>query len=293
MSKFDALLNAVKKAKEGGKTDRDDQYFYYPARDSAGNGSAVIRFLPGATDDEIPFVKLFTHGFKNPANNKWFIDNCPTTIGKECPVCAANSERYATMSKDDARKAGMNRKTSYISRILVVEDKKNPENEGKVFLFKFGSKVFDKIADALQPEFEDTKAINVFDMKEGANFKLRIRIYEGNTNYDKSEFETPSACKAKIEYNEENEIQKFVSDDKFKSTEDLQKRLDFVMGKTSSPTNRKSEEGEGEDEPRDVASSRGSSRSVVTKNDSDDSDDILAMMRKLTEGEVGDDDIPF
>ena len=280
---MDKLLAAIKKAKEGAKFDKDDQYFYYPDRDAAGNGSATIRFLPGKDDDEIPFVKLFTHGFKNAGTNKWLIENCPTSVEQDCPICCTNSELYSKMSKDEARKYGMNRKTSYISRILVVEDKKNPDNEGKVFMFKFGSKIFDKIADSLNPEFDDKEAIDVFDLKKGANFKLRIRIYEGNTNYDKSEFDSPSPCKAKIEYTDENDIQQFIAADKFKSPENLQKRLDLVLGNVTRVAPVKEVE---QEQPKE------SVRKEVKKPSNDDEDDdILKMMAKLAEDDDGD--IPF
>jgi len=281
MSNMSALLAAVKKAKDGGsKGDRDDQYFYYPVRDAAGNGAATLRFLPGKDDDEIPFVKLYTHGFKGPTG-KWLIDNCPTTIEDECPVCAANGELYARLSKDDARKHGMNRKTSYISRVFVVEDKKTPENEGKVFLFKFGSKIFDKIVDELQPEFDDKEAVDVFSLTNGANFKLRIRIYEGNTNYDKSEFEKPSVCKADVTYDETNDIQAFIAADKFKSKEALQKRLDLVLGNTLRvPAEKESKDSDEDDMP----APKPEKRSTRVESSSDDGDDdILAMMKKLAE----------
>ena len=282
MSAMDKLLAAVNKAKTGTSKDRDDEYFYYPARDASGNGSAVIRFLPGKDDDEIPFVKLYTHGFQGPSG-KWLIDNCPSTIGRECVVCAANSELYATLSKDDARKAGMNRKTSYISRILVVEDKKNQENEGKVFLFKFGSKVFDKISDALQPSDVDiddgAKPINVFSLEDGANFKLKIRKYEGQTNYDKSEFDKPSKIKETIEYTDENDIQKFISPEKFKSSEELERKLNFVRGnKVAKP---KHEEDDEEFEQIKTAATP-PSKSVKVQASGDD-DDILELMKKLAE----------
>lgn len=300
------LLEAVKKAKQGGKSDREDQYFYYPARDAAKNGSAVIRFLPGKPDtDDVGFVQVYSHGFKAKATQKWLIENCPTTIGNSCAICAENSKLYASMSKDDARKYGMNRKNSFISRILVVEDKKNPENEGKVFLFKYGTKIFEKITDLLSPTFVDddekdefikkwgADAVDIFDLNTGANFKLKIREYEGNTNYDKSEFEAPSVCKLKVEYTNENDIMKFIAPEQFKDNEQLQRRFDLVMGNTGrvAPVDDVSAR------EANVPKAEKSKRVETKKSDDTDDDDILAMMREISgksdTSDDLDDDIPF
>lgn len=284
MSAMDKLLAAVNQAKHGAAKTYDTEYFYYPARDDAGNGSAIIRFLPGKDDDEIPFVKVFSHGFQGPTG-KWLIEDCPTTLGQECPICEANSEHYRTLTKDEARKHGMNRKTSFFTRILVVEDKKNPENEGKVFKYSFGTKIFEKICDALQPTFEDDKPIEVFDLKKGANFKLKIRKVDGQTNYDKSEFEAPSKCTAEIEYNDDNDIQKFIAPSKFKTPEQLKAKLDFVLGKSKEkdPDLKRREE---EFDQVEKAIKPESKRVESPKqSDDNDDDDVLAMMRKLAEAD--------
>lgn len=285
MSKaMEALLGAVKKSQSGFTKDKEDDVFYYPIRDAVGNGSAVIRFLPTGNDDEVPFVKMYSHGFKGPSG-KWLIDNCPSTIEKECPVCAANSKNYATMSKDDARKLGMNRKVSFISRILVIEDKKTPENEGKVFLYKFGQKIFDKIVDKLQPEFEDDKPCNIFDLNEGANFKLKIRKYEGQTNYDKSEFDEPSVCpmsmdKVMKQFNNENNIQKFLKHENFKSAEKLQERLNIALGTVEQ---RKSPAAKEEDEFEQVVKKPAPESVRKTTKVDDDDDDIMSLVKSLAE----------
>jgi len=295
MSAMDRLLNAVNKAKSGGQSEREEDYFYYPARDAAGNGSAVVRFLPGTTPDDMPFVKLYTHGFQGPSG-KWLIDNCLTTIEKDCPVCAANSQNYATMTKEEARKKGMNRKTSYISRVLVVEDKKNPDNEGKVFLFKYGTKVFDKIADALNPVDEDDTKFNVFGLEDDKSpwpvFKYKIRKVDGQTNYDKSTFEkddTDVDVNFKKQFTADNDINKFIAPEKFKSAEKLQERLDFVLGnaaqiKASKPKVEDDEDEEFESVKTTKQDKTTTKRVEVSKSDDDD-DDILNLVKSLTNDE--------
>lgn len=288
---MEKLLGAVKKSQSSGYTKEEGDVFYYPVRDSVGNGSAVIRFLPADNEDDAPFVKLYSHGFKSESG-KWLIDNCLTTIDQECPVCLENSKRYQTMSKDDARKAGMNRKTHYVARILVVEDKKTPENENKVFMYKFGQKVFDKIVDKLQPEFEDDKPCNVFSLEEGANFKLKIRKVDDQVNYDKSEFEDPSECdlsekKIFAMFNAENNPQKFMKPEQFKTFEKLQERLNFVMGKASNKKDAdEAEEFEQVVKKSAEAEKPKSSRKVVESNDGDDEDDIMKLVKSLADEDV-------
>jgi len=232
MSNMAKLLGAVNKAKSAGGFEKDDKKFYYPARDAAGNGSAVIRFLPGKTDDDIPFVKTYAHGFKGAGG--WFIEDCPTTIDKPCYACEQNSILWNTNLKanqDIVRER--KRKISYIANILIVSDPKNPENEGKVFQYKFGTKIFDKIVDALQPvedELDPKEPCNVFDLKEGANFILKIRKVEGQTNYDKSEFKAPSPVKVDLSLLES--LDQFTAPERFKTPEELQRRFDKAVGNT-------------------------------------------------------------
>jgi len=281
MSAFDKLISAVNKAKQSGGNREDKEVFYYPQRDAAGNGGATIKFLPGV--DGVHFVKTYNHGFKS-ATNKWLIEECPTTIEKDCPVCEANSKLYAQLTKDEARKHGMNRKTSFIARILVIEDKKTPENEGKVFMFKFGKKIFDKLVDGLQPVDEDDEKLDVFGLKEDdapwTNFKLKIRKVDNETNYDKSEFEkTESKVSVdfKSQYSDENDISKFLDESKFKTVEQLQKRLDIVLGNTirvAQVSELKEEDAENRRPPKE-------STRIETPTQSDDDDDIMAMIQGL------------
>ena len=282
MSAFAKLLQAAQQAKAGKKEYGDENYFYYPAIDPSGNGSAVIRFLPGQTEDELPFVKEYSHNFKNAKTGKWFINSCPTSINQECPACAANSELYKTLSKDDARKHGMNRRTTYYSRILVVEDAKNPENVGKIYLFKYGSKIFDMILGAMQPEFDDEEACNVFSMEDGANFKLKIRKVEGQTSYDKSSFDKPSVNKTKIEYTDEINLAQFSDPKRFKSAEDLQKYLDIVIGNTNRVKKVEEEDDEEFETPK---ASKPKVRKEVESSDDYEDAELMQLMRKMAESE--------
>ena len=202
--------------------------------DKSGNGYAVIRFLPAPDGEDLPFVKLYSHAFQGPGG--WYIENSLTTLGQKDPVSEYNSQLWnngTDAGKDAARK--QKRKLTYISNIYVVKDPANPENEGKVFLYKYGKKIFDKLTAAMQPEFEDEEAIDPFDFWQGANFKLKIRKVEGYQNYDKSEFDNASALfddddKLEKIYNSLHDLSEFTTPDKFKSYDDLKKRLVYVLG---------------------------------------------------------------
>lgn len=233
---------------EGGGDDR----FWSPTVDKAGNGMAIIRFLPTppADGDGSPWVRCFKHGFEGTGG--WFIDDCLTTIEEKCPVCEYNRELWATEIKANqeiVRK--QKRKLTYISNIYVISDPSNPENEGKVKLFKFGKKIFNKLKEAMEPEFPDEQPLNPFDLWVGANFKLKIRNVEGYRNYDKSEFEKPSALfgdDSKLEevWNQEYSIKEFIDPAKFKSYKQLKDRLDKVLGLKKSSSD---EEDAGDDTP--------------------------------------------
>ena len=216
------------------KSYKDDRY-WRPELDKSSNGYAVIRFLPAAGDEELPFARLYTHGFQGKGG--WFIENCPTTLGKKCPVCEGNTELWNSgleSDKDIAR--GRKRRLSYISNILVVSDPTNPQNEGKVFLYKYGKKIFDKIQESMKPEFEDESPVDPFDFWKGANFKLKVRKVAGYINYDKSEFEAPTALfdgdDSRLEnlWKSEYSLQDIVAPTEFKSHEDLKDKFDGVIG---------------------------------------------------------------
>jgi len=237
-AKLTKAIEATTQATESGSKVREDTRFWQPEVDKAGNGMAVIRFLPAPQvdgDDALPWVRVFSHGFQGPGG--WLIDNCLTTINEKCPVCEHNSTLWNSgieANKDIARK--QKRKLSYIANILVISDPTHTENEGQVRLFKFGKKIFDKITEAMNPEFADEKAVNPFDLWEGANFKLKIRNVEGYRNYDKSEFANQSALcdgndeKLEALWKSEHGLKEFVEKKQFKSYEQLKSRLDKVLG---------------------------------------------------------------
>lgn len=193
------------------------------------HGFAIIRFLPAIEAEEIPYVKMYNHGFK--IGSKWFIENCPTTLGQDCPICTANSELWNTgtqANQDIARKR--KRKLRYYSNIMVLSDAKRPQNEGKIFLFSYGVKIFAKLMNAIEPEFEDEKSFNPFDFWEGASFKLKIRDDKGFRSYDKSDFGDCEPLFKKDEAMEEvwkNEypLQELVAPNQFKSYDELKKRF--------------------------------------------------------------------
>ena len=235
---LDKLSKALEQLNSSESSGDNSHLFWRPEVDKAGNGIATIRFLPAPEvdgDEALPWVKVFTHGFQGPGG--WLIDNCLTTKNQQCPVCEHNSTLWNSgieANKDVARK--QKRKLTYISNVYIVSDPKHPENEGKVFLFKFGKKIFDKITEAMNPAFEDEQAFNPFDLWGGANFKLKIRKVAGYQNYDSSEFESVSTLSnfsddelEKI-WKSEHSILEFVADKEFKSYDELKTRLDRVLG---------------------------------------------------------------
>ena len=235
LDKLSKAIEALNQTTEGGSEKSDN--FWRPEVDKAGNGMATIRFLPAPAadgDDSLPWVKIFSHGFQGPGG--WLIDNCLTTKNQQCPVCEHNSTLWNSgieANKDVVRK--QKRKLNYITNVYIVSDPKHPENEGQVKLFKFGKKIFDKISEAMNPQFADEEAINPFDMWKGANFKLKIRKVEGYQNYDKSEFESSSAL-----LNDDDELEKIwksefslaemTGEKEFKTYDVLKQRLDKVLG---------------------------------------------------------------
>jgi hypothetical protein len=240
---FEKLSKAVEATSAGTENSKDDNRFWQPEVDKAGNGMAIIRFLPAPAvdgDDALPWVRTFSHGFQGPGG--WFIDNCLTTLNEKCPVCEHNNTLWNSgieANKDVARK--QKRKLSYLANILVVSDPSNPSNEGQIKLYKFGKKIFDKITEAMNPEFADETPVNPFDMWEGANFKLKIRNVEGYRNYDKSEFADKSALldgnDEKLEelWKKEYSLKDFTEKKNFKPFDQLKSRLDKVLGFTGAP----------------------------------------------------------
>lgn len=251
------LTQALEKMDSGAKSYKDDR-FWKPDIDKAQNGYAVIRFLPPVEGEEVPWVRTFNHGFKGPGG--WVIENCPTTIGGKCPICEANGELWNSGSETNkALASSRKRKLTYTANILVVQDPKRPENEGKTFLFKFGKKIFDKIMEKLQPEsseFDPTQPVNVFDFWKGANFKLRIRSVAGFVNYDKSDFDSPTALfggdDAKLEatWKAQHPLQAFLAPSEFKSYDELKTKFDASNRVSSAPKSADSTQFDDDDEPK-------------------------------------------
>jgi len=244
-SSLDKLLAQVQKD-ETPTTDKKsyvDERLWKPQVDKAGNGYAVIRFLPASKDEEMPWVRVWNHAFQGPTG-QWYIENSLTTINQKDPVSEYNTQLWNSgveSDKEIARK--QKRKLQYYSNIYVVSDSVNPSNQGKVFLFRYGKKIFDKLSEAMQPAFEDETPINPFDLWEGANFKLKIRKVDGYWNYDKSEFDKPSKLNDNDDemekiWNTQYPLKDFTAPSNFKSYDELKTRLDAVL--TGSVTTGKS-----------------------------------------------------
>ena len=214
----------------------EDTRFWKPTRDKAGNGYAVIRFLPAKEGEDLPWVRYWDHGFKGPTG-LWYIENSLTSIGQQDPVSEANSVLWNTgRDEDKALARERKRRLHYVSNILVISDPDNPQNEGKVFLYKFGKKIFDKIMDVMQPQFADETPINPYDFWEGADFKIKIRKVEGWVNYDKSEFSKASALfegdEARLQetYDQLHALSEFTDATNYKSYDELKAKFNRVLG---------------------------------------------------------------
>ena len=236
-SGFDKLTKALEEnanpEDQANKNKYQDERIWKPELDKTGNGYAVLRFLPASEKEDMPWVRVWSHAFQGPGG--WYIENSLTTLGNKDPVSEENTRLWNTgveSDKEIARKR--KRKLSYYSNVLMVSDPKHPENEGKVFLFKFGKKIFDKITEAMQPAFEDESPINPFDFWKGANFKLKIRKVDGYWNYDKSEFESvaqmlPTDEEIKSVWEKQYALKPFVDPSNFKTYDELKEKLNRVI----------------------------------------------------------------
>ena len=270
-----------------------DERLWKPELDKTGNGYAVIRFLPSPDGEDIPWAKLYSHAFQGPGG--WYIENSLTTNGGKDPVSDYNRELWNSgneSDKDTVRK--QKRKLSYYSNVYVVKDQVNPQNEGKVFLFKYGKKIFDKVMEAMQPEFEDETPINPFDFWQGANFKLKIVKKDGYWNYDKSEFDAVSPLlddddALEALWKKEYSLAAVTAPDQFKTYDVLEKRLKYVLGQGRPAPRRLDEELEDESEGRGSFKPDFKSRkaeetvTAAVSSSSDDEDDALSYFQKLAE----------
>jgi hypothetical protein len=263
-----------------------DDRFWKLEGDKAGNGTATLRFLPRVEGDELPWVRIFSHGFQGPTG-KWYIENSLTTLGENDPVGELNTQLWNSGSDANKKIAqAQKRKLSFIANVMVVSDPKHPENEGKVFLFKFGKKIFDKIMDKARPTFEDEKPVNVFDFWEGANFKLRMRKKDGYTNYDESAFADPSAISSDDEAilkiaNQQHKLAEFLDRKNFKSYDELKKKLEEVLSGDSFAGKSAAELSEQEDRPVATAPKIASKPAPSIASASDDDEDVMSYFEKI------------
>ena len=284
-SNFDVLTKQLEKTidKPETKNKYQDDRFWKPELDKSGNGFAVLRFLPAVEGEDMPWQRVWHHAFQGPGG-QWYIENSLTTLNKKDPVSEENTRLWNTgieADKEIARKR--KRKLQYYSNVLVVSDPKHPENEGKVFLFKYGKKIFDKITEAMNPQFEDEKAVNPFDFWEGANFKLKIRKVDGYWNYDNSDVEQVSRVKPSDEeidalWKSQYALKPFIDPSNFKSYDELKEKLNKVLTGT-----RSTESVEDIDLPPVSNDIPKSSNGSVGKVSSTDDDESLSYFSKLAE----------
>lgn len=263
----------------------EDNRFWKPEVDKAGNGFAIIRFLPAPEGDDYPWTRYWDHGFQGPGG--WYIEKSLTSIGQQDPVGELNSKLWNSgleSDKDIARK--QKRRLHYVSNILVVSDPAHPENEGKVFLFQYGKKIYDKLMDLMQPQFQDEQPINPFDLWEGANFKLKIRNVEGYRNYDKSEFDKQSAVangdEGELEdiYGKCYSLKEFTDPKNYKSYDELKAKLERVLGGSAPRTTAESVTLDESNEARPVGKTAQAKSAPI---ESDEDDDTLSYFSKLAQ----------
>ena len=272
----------AKATEENTKKSFGDDRFWKITRDKSDNGSAVIRFLPAAEGESLPWVKYWDHGFRGPGG--WYIEKSRTSIDETDPVSDENSRLWATgtdANKQIAR--DRKRRLHYVANIMVLSDPAHPENEGKIFLYQFGKRIFDKVMDVMTPEFEDITPINPFDFWEGANFRLRVRKVEGWINYDKSDFSNPVALSdddTKLEtiYDDLYKLQEMVDPSTYKSYNELQTKMNRVLGTTVQNESWEADVSVAEEaiEPRVV-----SEDSPLESAPAEDADDTLSYFSKL------------
>ena len=290
------LVKEVEKMNNNGGSSGDDRLWKLEC-DKSGNGYAVIRFLPAPNGEDLPFVKLYSHAFQGPGG--WYIENSLTTLNQKDPVSEYNTMLWnngTDAGKEQARK--QKRKLTYVANIYVVKDPANPDNEGKVFLYKFGKKIFDKLTAAMQPEFEDEEAIDPFDFWQGANFKLKAKNVAGYRNYDSSEFARQEALlddddAMEAVWKKEYSLAELVAADQFKSYDELKKRLDYVLGNKGTPRYQDPEEFDEDntrgstreltEDLRGELNSLQPTRTVSSSSDEDEDDDALSYFARLAD----------
>ena len=292
------LNSQLEKIQSKSYSDPNEGKMWKPTRDKAGNGFAVIRFLPAPTGEDFPFVRIWDHGFQGPTG-LWYIENSLTTLDRDDPVSEYNSKLWNSgVEEDKAEARKMKRRLKYVSNILVVSDPSNPQNEGKVFLYQYGAKIFGKLQELLNPQFEDETAADPFNMWEGANFRLKIQKVAGYPNYHKSVFDTPSAISdddSELEriFNEEHSLKELVDPKNFKSYDDLKTKFYRVLALDQAPSTPNTAE---EVDDLDMSSFGGntpeptlnvmpeSQSTAPSMSMNDDDDDDLSIFKELANG---------
>ncbi len=282
-SSFQDLLAKADTLNKSEAKSGPDERLWKPEVDKAGNGYAVIRFLPAPNGEDLPWAQVWTHAFQGPGG--WYIENSLTTLGKKDPVSDLNRELWNSGGEGSPQRAqarNQKRKLNYYSNIYVVKDSANPSNEGKVFLYRYGKKIFDKIMESMQPAFEDETPVNPFDLWKGADFKLKITKVAGFWNYDKSEFDAPTTLgdlsDKELEgiWKQEHSLAAFTADDQFKSYDELKERLERTLKGNYSAAKVEEEQFEEEATPEPVLS-----RSAAPSSDGED--DTLSYFAKLAQ----------
>ena len=290
-SKVTNLDDLIRKMDDQTKKEsyKDDR-FWRPELDKSGNGFAIIRFLPEITGEDLPWVKYYIHAFNGPGG--WYIENCLTSLGQKDPVSELNTQLWNSGVESDKNIAReRKRKVNYVSNIYVVSDSVNPQNEGKVFLFRYGSKIFEKLQEVMKPEFKDEEAINPFDFWKGANFRLKIRKVAGYTNYDKSEFDSASSLlggdDVKLEqlWKSEHSLKEFIDPKNYKTYDELKDRLYEVLGGDirASATNSATVESVDSEELQEKRSVPIKSKKPVAEEDVSETTDALDYFSKLAD----------
>ena len=282
------LVQAETENKPQEKKSYVDERLWKPVMDKTGNGFAIIRFLPAPEGEELPWAKVWNHAFQGPTG-QWYIENSLTTIGQNDPVSEHNTRLWNSgveSDKEIARK--QKRKLQYFSNIYVVKDSANPENEGKVFLYRFGKKIFDKIMEAMQPAFDDEVAINPFDFWKGANFKLKIRKVDGYWNYDKSEFEGVSPVLDDDDalekmWKTQYSLAEFSAPTNFKSYDELKTRLDTVLSGTVATSNVVNMATSFDDSPEEKVVVDTTEEPAPTVSVTEEDEDTMSYFEKLAE----------
>jgi hypothetical protein len=281
--KLQSLLKETAKINQPAGYQNDDDRFWRPELDKSGNGMALVRFLPAPDGEDLPWARSWNHGFQGPGG--WYIENSLTTLGQKDPVSEYNSQLWNSgieANKEIARK--QKRRLTYVSNVLVIKDPANPQNEGQVRLYKYGKKIWDKINDQMNPEFEDETPLNPFDLWEGANFKLKIRKVDGFSNYDKSEFEASTPVNdedSKMEelWKTEHSLSEFTDPKNFKTYSELKEKLDRVLGITTGTA-------EKDDVPFDGGTSYTPAQdTAITATAETDSTEEYSYFSKLADGE--------